>query len=502
MGRVHSSARWLLAAAAMTPAVAAGCSCGDASGTLGATSGGGAHAGGSARSGGGADQGEGSGFGGIPFLAGSGGSGVGSGGCEGLECQQITCPGGGTTTVSGTVYEPAGKLPLFNVTVYVPNRELEPITDGATCDRCDVTLSGDPIATALTDTNGRFVLENVPVGEDIPLVVQLGKWRRQITLPKVEGCVDNPTVDKTVRLPRNKAEGELPKIALTTGGSDVLECLLYKMGIDASEFTPEAGDGRVNLFAGRAIEGDSATRRYRDGLNDGAAFSPARDFWRSLDNLQRYDMVILSCEGSEFVEDKPKAALKAMFDYASAGGRVFASHWHNTWLRLGPEPFPETATWDEESDPDDGLPVMVDTTFPKGLALRDWLVNVGASGVPGQIEINDPQHWVDSVNEEIATRWLFNEATPDFEAPAGVKYFTFNTPIGAPEEEQCGRFVYTDIHVAASDVAGAPFPSGCEGRDGTLHELTAQEKALLFMLFDLSACITPDDEPPPVPVPR
>ncbi|WP_437816421.1 carboxypeptidase-like regulatory domain-containing protein [Sorangium sp. So ce1078] len=492
MVRLHSSAGWLLAAAAMAPAVMAGCSCVDPGGTISGTSGGG-----------GVDQGGGSGSGGSPFLPGSGGSSVGGGGgCEGLECQQVACPGGGKTTVSGTVYEPAGNIPLYNVIVYVPNRELDPITDGASCDQCSVRLSGDPIATALTDTNGRFVLEDVPAGEDIPLVVQLGKWRRQITLPRVEACVDNRTVDREVRLPRNKAEGHLPKIALTTGGSDVLECLLYKMGIDASEFTTEAGDGRVNLFVGRAIEGDSATSRYRDGLNDGAPFSPARQFWGSLDNLQQYDMVILSCEGSEFRADKPETALRAMFDYASAGGRVFASHWHNTWLRLGPERFPDTADWDEDSDPDDGLPVLVDTTFPKGLALRDWLVAVEASAVPGQIEINDPQHWVNSVNEEIATRWLYNDADPAFDARAGVKYFTFNTPIGAPEEEQCGRFVYTDIHVAASDVAGAPFPSGCEDRDGQIHGLTAQEKALLFMLFDLSACITPDDEPPPVPVPR
>ncbi|WP_437289547.1 carboxypeptidase regulatory-like domain-containing protein [Sorangium sp. So ce406] len=498
MGRLHSSAGWLLAAAAMAPAVIAGCSCGDSGGTLGNTSGADPDPGAGA---GGAGQGAGSGLGGIPLYPETGGSGVGTG-CEGLECQQIACEGGRKTTVSGTVYAPAGQLPLFNVIVYVPNRELDPITDGASCDRCGVTLSGDPIATALTDTRGRFVLENVPVGEDIPLVVQLGKWRRRITLPRVEACVDNPTDDGEIRLPRSKAEGHIPKIALTTGGSDVLECLLYKMGIDASEFTPETGDGRVNLFTGRSIEGDTATSRYRDGLNDGAYFSTARQFWRSLDNLRQYDMVILSCEGSEFEDDKPEAALQAMFDYASAGGRVFASHWHNTWLRRGPGRFPETADWEEKPDPKDGLPVLVDTTFPKGEALRDWLVTVEASKNPGQIEIEDPQHWVNSVNEEIATRWLFNEPNSLFNAKAGVKYFTFNTPIGSPEEEQCGRFVYTDIHVAATDLAGPPFPSGCEGRDGELHELTAQEKALLFMLFDLSACITPDDEPPPVPVPR
>ncbi len=94
-------------------------------------------------------------------------------------------------------------------------------------------------------------------------------------------------------------------------------------------------------------------------------------------------MVILSCEGSEFGDDKPEAALRAMFDYASAEAECSHRTGASTWLRLGPERFPETAEWDEESDPDDGLPVLVDTTPLKGLAAWDWLANVGASTVPG-----------------------------------------------------------------------------------------------------------------------
>jgi hypothetical protein len=424
--------------------------------------------------------------------AGSGGENLGgmfagSGpSCVGLECQQVKCDNGADTTITGKIYDPSGKVPLYNITAYIRNAPLKPLPEGASCDQCGSVLSGDPVVTAITDTQGQFVLKNVPVGDNIPLVIQVGKWRREIIIPKVEQCVDNPITDTSLtRLPRNQTEGDLPRIALTTGGYDPLECLLRKIGIDDSEFTPPSGPGRINLFAGTG-----GTNKYAATLNSGASFDSATNFWATEDSLSKYDVVLLACEGGFISGTKPGPALQAMFNYASKGGRIFASHYHSYWFQQGPIPFPNTAIWDEQADLPDPFTADIDSSFPKGAALRDWLVNVGASEptAPGKLVIKEGQNTVSGVNPTISRRWIYGTM------PQSVQYLTFNTPIGVAEDKQCGRVVLSDIHVSSGDQINTPFPNGC-----TTTDLSPQEKALLFMLFDLSACVQPDDEPPVPP---
>jgi hypothetical protein len=50
--------------------------------------------------------------------------------CVGLACQQMLCPAGSTTSVSGIVYAPNGTDPLPNVQVYVPNASVAAFTPG------------------------------------------------------------------------------------------------------------------------------------------------------------------------------------------------------------------------------------------------------------------------------------------------------------------------------------------------------------------------------------
>ena len=116
--------------------------------------------------------------------------------CEGtLKCRQVSCGEGVTTTLSGKVYIPSGKLPLYNAIVYVPDAPLEPFKPGVTCDKCGAIASGKPIVTALTGADGSFVLENVPAGTNVPLVLQVGRWRRRVIIPEVIPCANNVLKD-------------------------------------------------------------------------------------------------------------------------------------------------------------------------------------------------------------------------------------------------------------------------------------------------------------------
>jgi hypothetical protein len=344
----------------------------------------------------------------------------------------------------------------------------------------------------------------------LPLVIQVGKWRRQVQVSQqLAGCADTALSAELTRLPRNQSEGDLPRLAITTGGADSLECLPLRMGVDPAEFTTEAGAGRIHLYAG----GDSApvdpvdvSTKAFDATHGGAALTRASTLWSDLTRLQTYDLVLMSCEGTENSADKPDAARSAMYEYESLGGRVFATHFHYQWFSLGPSPVPQIATWERRGDPPDPIIGSVNMGFPKGQALGEWLVNVGASTTPGQLNLSLPRDNVHDVDTSLATPWI-TITNANLPAPNEnvAQFLSYNAPLGAPEAQVCGRAVYSNVHVSGStdtgetpglddDRPGQPFPGSCRSGD-----LSPQEKALAFMLFDLSSCILDDDEPPKPP---
>jgi hypothetical protein len=179
------------------------------------------------------------------------------------------------------------------------------IPAGATsCDRCDEQDLGAVLASAISDSFGNFVLEgNIPIGQNFLLVTKAGKFRRAVSLqlePSV-ACSDselpvalpaNPT-----RLPRSTSDGlavNLPRIAVSTGRIDAMECVFEKMGIARSEFGNAGSAARVHLYRGGASAGAAAGAR----IDNATPFDAS--LYASLANLSSYDMVVADCEGSDW----------------------------------------------------------------------------------------------------------------------------------------------------------------------------------------------------------
>ena len=418
----------------------------------------------------------------------------------------VVCPDGKKTTISGTVWDPAGAVQLYNAVVYVPKvpGQLPGFEDTVACEKC--TDSVPARAVTLSGPDGRFVLEDVPVG-NVELVVQLGKWRRKQTILVTNACEDNPLTDRDLtRLPRTHAEGSIPKIALSTGHSDALECLLRKIGLADSEFTTDAAAGRVNMFVG--CEGDQANKhtgasRFSAKLG-GGSFPSTNQLFDS-GKLSQYDVVIFSCEGHKCDTIQTADHVAQLVDFANRGGRVFLDHDHYNWLNHAEAPIESAAQF---SSSPDGIPsplaTKINTAFPKGKAFAQWLVNVQASTELGALDIYTAKTSVESLSPNRAQSWIYRD-----EAPKGFFYFTIGTPVAVqdddPAPEACGRVVFTDLHLSkggggeptASDFSDqeTPFPDGC-----TTSQLSAQEKALEFMLFDLSSCVQQESATPTPPV--
>jgi hypothetical protein len=396
--------------------------------------------------------------------------------CVGIQCQIVNCARKGLpdTTLSGTVFAPNGTLALYGVQVYVPLLAPGPLPDGVSCQRCE--SANDPAAArSVSAPDGTFTLKNAPAGSEVPLVIQIGKWRRSVLIPHVEPCTDNPLPATLTSLPKQKSEGDIPHIAISTGGCDALECLVRKLGVVDAEFTAPSGDGAIHLYA----NGGAAR------LANTASFPNSADLWGNLETLKRYDIVLNSCECSQNAANKTQQMMDNMKTFADLGGRLFLSHYHNVWIEgerntlKRPQVWPDIAVCDQVDTVPGGTLAVIDQQQPKGPAFAMWMKAVGgASG--GALVITDARQTCSSIDSTKAERWLYIQVSSELQT------FQFTTPNEAPKEERCGRVVFSDMHVSGGSTSSpnTPFPQGCN-----MGPLSKQEKALAFMLFDISSCL-------------
>jgi hypothetical protein len=446
-----------------------------------------------------------------------------------MGCTVATCSGGATTSITGVVYDPASANPVYNVQVYVPMAPLPAFTQGVNCQSCNALYPSTVIASAVTDTKGSFTITKAPAGSMIPLVIQIGKWRRQYTIPTVTPCVANDAahlLNTTLHLPSNASEGNLPDIAISTGAADSLECLPLRMGVSASEYVPGAGSGgHIHIFTGGAS----------GGASQGAVTSPPSpqaysNLWDSEHDLNVNDAVLFSCEGQTTAYLGQSSGPSNLLAYLNNGGRVFASHYHFAWFEENDtnpaNPFlavtPPLATWsnttnDAVLNDNVSFPTSIVTTltggtatFAEGAALKTWLGVVNALDSNGDLDVYYARdNALVTATNTSSQAWATLSPVPSG-VTASTQYFSFDTPFGTSAVEQCGRAVYSDLHVSGGPGVEAQsgvtpdyqqgggidiVPSGC-----AMRALTPQEKALEFMIFDLTSCLVPVGSNPPMAI--
>jgi hypothetical protein len=115
----------------------------------------------------------------------------------------------------------------------------------------------------------------------------MGRWRRKVVVPAVQCCVTTTMTNAQTHLPRNKAEGDIPAIAVVTGSADPMECVLPKIGIDTAEFTDPNGTGRVNFYQASTAGA---------GATISGATPKDTALWGNLTTMKKYDLIIIDCE--------------------------------------------------------------------------------------------------------------------------------------------------------------------------------------------------------------
>ncbi len=193
---------------------------------------------------------------------------------------------------------------------------------------------------------------NAPSGTNIPLVIQIGKWRRKIILPTVTKCGNNAFTDAaTMRLPRSmndRAPGDAPgtctcRASRCRPGTPTRStvCCASSASPTASSPTTAAAAASTCTSAAPTAAAWAPIR-----LMSGATFANAYStLFANYNKMLGYDIVILQCEGSQ-LESAKMPYLGNMKRYADNGGRIFADHLHSVWIRQGLPPWPATATVD------------------------------------------------------------------------------------------------------------------------------------------------------------
>lgn len=340
--------------------------------------------------------------------------------------------------ISGTVYAPNGTLPLSNALVYVTSEPPAAIPDGAYCDQCVKIQEG---TFAVSAPDGKFEIKtDLPKGK-VYVVVQKGQFRRVRPLDiEKEGAVDLSKDETTLPGRSDPSKGDdIPKMVVLKDDADfdVIDESLKKLGI--TEF---------DVKTDRSLLLDET-------------------------GLDKYHVVFIPCGMSEDETSTSPQAQANMQAYVAKGGKLYVTDWSYEFVR---QPFPGFLSWEGETATLGSAASGDEWDAPATAAdqgLADWLAATGDSTFT--VEGN----W--TTIKDVITQKGKNPKGDEVDivpkvwvtAQKGQQQY----PTTVSFENQCGRVLFSTYHTESSS-----FGSGS-------GSLTAQEKALLYVLLEVGVCV-------------
>lgn len=358
-------------------------------------------------------------------------------------------------TLTGTVYAPEGTIPISGALVYITSYTPDPIPDHVYCDQCVELPSGTPFTTTAAD--GSFSLD-VPSTGSVKLVVQKGAFRRVRSLTIAEGV---QSVDKTLTtLPKkmDKANGDdIPKMAVIVGAWDHVEQSLARLGLGTITHSGFLGQADV----------DRTTASFDFYENTGLQPGPKSPdkILKNWDVISQYHVVFIPCQGSNGTTcndyrslDKPTQ--DNLRKFVNAGGKLYVTDYAYDFVR---QPFPGYVDWAGQ-----GAQNAVGSACMPGeydadaqvqdSGLKDWLAAQGINA----FKLLANWTTVSRVN-------TVGMVTPKVWVQSAQGLNTVSFVYG------CGRVLFSTYHTEGDQDGGGLLP---------------QERALLYVLLEVSVCVT------------
>jgi hypothetical protein len=401
----------------------------------------------------------------------------------------LSCPTSGAE-VSGVVTAPNGEDPVPGAVVYVTATRPTAQADGVSCDNCD--LPPGVRAFSVSDVRGRWAfVRGINASGPMFLVVQKGRFRK-ITPIDVTACAPRVFANADTRLPGTRAEGEIPSILVASGTTA------------AQADRPSTGDwtyddiGRVIRRIG-ITEFDRAEpcRQATNSTNVTTAACPFGSILADPMRLRRYNVIVAPCGALGFnhswqILDTAANRVIAtnVRDWLRQGGRLYTSDTaYGLLARSAPTlvTFAGGTTLTQGRDPAN---IGVGASPPNGRtytgrvtddAMRMWLADRGSVAMDGSIQLSgfiSPWVAIDSV--PMSTRTVVDADVEWFTSMAGVTMPAGRRPLTISADVRegggCGRVVYSSYEV--------------DNRNSSpTAPLTAQERVLEYMFFELGGCL-------------